>query len=99
MPRRSTIPSYRLNKQTSNAINTLPDGQVGRRDVLLGRRIPRWRRNVCDTRPALGSVRGPLWLRRLCWFQPAVAAAPANVVAHNNLGTALHHKGKVDEAI
>ena len=36
---------------------------------------------------------------RLRWFQAAVAAAPANVAAHNNLGAALKAKGQVDEAI
>jgi tetratricopeptide (TPR) repeat protein len=36
------------------------------------------------------------WLR---WFQAAVAAAPTNAAAHNNLGRALKEKGEVDEAI
>jgi serine/threonine-protein kinase len=36
---------------------------------------------------------------RLRWYQAAVAAAPANVAAHNNLGIALEDKGQVDEAI
>jgi tetratricopeptide (TPR) repeat protein len=34
-----------------------------------------------------------------CWFQAAVAAAPGNAAAHNNLGYSLLGKGKVDEAI
>jgi eukaryotic-like serine/threonine-protein kinase len=36
---------------------------------------------------------------RLRWFQAAVAAAPANTAAHNNLGIALADKGQSDEAI
>ena len=36
---------------------------------------------------------------RLRWYQAAVAAAPANVAAHNDLGIALRDKGHVDEAI
>ncbi len=36
---------------------------------------------------------------RLRWFQAAVAAAPANAAAHNNLGIALKDKGQLDEAI
>ena len=36
---------------------------------------------------------------RLRWFQAAVAAAPANVVAHIKLGIALWDKGQLDEAI
>ncbi len=36
MPRRNTIPSYRLHKQSGQAVVTLPDGIGGRRDVLLG---------------------------------------------------------------
>jgi tetratricopeptide (TPR) repeat protein len=36
---------------------------------------------------------------QLRWYQAAVAAAPANAAAHNNLGAALVGKGKVDEAI
>jgi integrase len=37
MPRRNNVPSYRLHKQSGQAIVTLPDGLGGRRDVLLGR--------------------------------------------------------------
>jgi integrase len=37
MPRRNPVPSYRLHKQSGQAIVTLPDGQGGRHDVLLGR--------------------------------------------------------------
>jgi hypothetical protein len=37
MPRRNHIPTYRLHKQSGQAVVTLPDGQGGRRDVLLGR--------------------------------------------------------------
>ena len=37
--------------------------------------------------------------QRLRWFQAAVAAAPANVAAHVNLGLALGDKGQLDEAI
>lgn len=33
------------------------------------------------------------------WLQAAVAAAPANATAHNNLGSALLEKGLVDDAI
>jgi tetratricopeptide (TPR) repeat protein len=33
------------------------------------------------------------------WLQAAVAAAPANATAHNNLGSALLEKGQVEEAI
>jgi eukaryotic-like serine/threonine-protein kinase len=33
------------------------------------------------------------------WFQAAVAAAPTNATAHNNLGSALLDKGQVEEAI
>src|SRR5262245_6354539 len=36
---------------------------------------------------------------RLRWFQAAVAAAPGNAAAHNNLGIALKDKGQVAEAI
>ncbi len=36
---------------------------------------------------------------RLRWCQAAVAAAPANVAALNNLGNTLSTKGQVDEAI
>src|ERR1700748_1381188 len=36
MPRRQRIPSYRLHKQSGQAIVTLTDGLGGRRDVLLG---------------------------------------------------------------
>jgi hypothetical protein len=36
MPRRPSVPSYRLHKQSGQAIVTLPDGLGGRRDVLLG---------------------------------------------------------------
>jgi integrase len=37
MSRRTTIPSYRLHKQSGQAVVTLPDGLGGRRDVLLGK--------------------------------------------------------------
>jgi site-specific recombinase XerD len=37
MPRRKPVPSYRLHKQSGQAIVTLPDGQGGRHDVLLGK--------------------------------------------------------------
>ncbi len=36
---------------------------------------------------------------RLRWYQAAVAAAPSNLAAHNNLGVALGDKGQLDEAI
>jgi integrase len=36
MSRRTTIPTYRLHKQSRQAVVTLPDGLGGRRDVLLG---------------------------------------------------------------
>src|SRR5262245_32359424 len=36
-PSRPHTPSYRLHKQSGQAIVTLPDGTGGRRDVLLGR--------------------------------------------------------------
>ncbi len=36
---------------------------------------------------------------RLRWFQAAVAAAPANYAAHNNLGNTLTQSGQLDEAI
>jgi tetratricopeptide (TPR) repeat protein len=36
---------------------------------------------------------------RLRWFQAAVAAAPKNTAAHNNLGLALDDKGQWDAAI
>src|SRR5262245_43607198 len=36
LSRRSHIPSYRLHKQSGQAVVTLPDGLGGRRDVLLG---------------------------------------------------------------
>jgi integrase len=36
MSRRTTVPSYRLHKQSGQAVVTLPDGLGGRRDVLLG---------------------------------------------------------------
>jgi hypothetical protein len=37
MSRRRKDPSYRLHKQSGQAIVTLPDGMGGRRDVLLGK--------------------------------------------------------------
>src|SRR6202044_2654384 len=37
MPRRKSQPSYRLHKQSGQAVVTLPDGLGGRRDVLLGK--------------------------------------------------------------
>jgi integrase len=37
MSRRTSIPSYRLHKQSGQAVVTLPDGSGGRRDVLLGK--------------------------------------------------------------
>jgi hypothetical protein len=37
MPRRHSVPSYRLHKQSGQAIVTLTDGLGGRRDVLLGK--------------------------------------------------------------
>jgi integrase len=37
MPRRKHIPSYRLHKQSGQAIVTLTDGLGGRQDVLLGK--------------------------------------------------------------
>jgi integrase len=37
MTTRPTVPSYRLHKQSGQAVVTLPDGLGGRRDVLLGR--------------------------------------------------------------
>jgi hypothetical protein len=36
MPRRNHVPTYRLHKQSGQAIVTLPDGFCNRRDVLLG---------------------------------------------------------------
>ncbi len=35
----------------------------------------------------------------LRWYQAAIAAAPANAAAHNNLGIALGDKGQLDAAI
>jgi integrase len=37
MPRRQHIPSYRLHRQSGQAVVTLPDRLGGRRDVLLGK--------------------------------------------------------------
>jgi hypothetical protein len=37
MPRTKQVPSYRLHKQSGQAVVTLTDGRGGRRDVLLGR--------------------------------------------------------------
>jgi hypothetical protein len=37
MPRRSSVPSYRLHKQSGQAIVTLTDGQGSRHDVRLGK--------------------------------------------------------------
>jgi integrase len=37
MSRRTRIPTYRLHKQSGQAVVTLPDGSGGRRDVLLGK--------------------------------------------------------------
>jgi integrase len=37
MPRRNSIPSYRLHKQSGQAVVTLPDRLGNRRDVLLGK--------------------------------------------------------------
>jgi integrase len=36
MPRPNRVPSYRLHKQSRQAVVTLPDGDGGRHDVLLG---------------------------------------------------------------
>ena len=36
MARRLRLPSYRLHKQSGQAIVTLPDGLGGRQDILLG---------------------------------------------------------------
>ena len=36
MSRRQSVPTYRLHKQSGQAIVTLTDGLGGRRDVLLG---------------------------------------------------------------
>ena len=37
MPRRNHVPTYRLHKQSGQAIVTLPDGFGSRRDILLGK--------------------------------------------------------------
>jgi hypothetical protein len=37
MCRRNHVPTYRLHKQSGQAVVTLPDGLGNRRDVLLGR--------------------------------------------------------------
>src|SRR5262245_35515724 len=37
MPRVNHIPTYRLHKQSGQAVVTLPDGPGGRHDVLLGK--------------------------------------------------------------
>jgi hypothetical protein len=37
MSRCTTIPTYRLHKQSGQAVVTLPDGLGGRHDVLLGK--------------------------------------------------------------
>src|SRR5262249_13187499 len=37
MSRHKTVPSYRLHKQSGQAVVTLPDGLGGRRDALLGK--------------------------------------------------------------
>jgi integrase len=37
MPRRNHVPTYRLHKQSGQAVVTLPDGLGNRRDVLLGK--------------------------------------------------------------
>jgi integrase len=37
MPRPKQVPSYRLHKQSGQAVVTLPDGLCGRRDVMLGK--------------------------------------------------------------
>jgi hypothetical protein len=37
MSRRPSVPSYRLHRQSGQAVVTLPDGLGGRRDVLPGR--------------------------------------------------------------
>jgi integrase len=74
MPRRLRIPSYRLHKQSGQAVVTLPDGFGGRRDVLLGpfdsaeswdhyhRVIAEWkvngRRLPLDGKPEGGGKRG-----------------------------------------
>ena len=70
MPRRKQIPSYRLHKQSAQAIVTLPDGMGGRRDVLLGphgteeseqeylRVIAEWKANGRRLPPSAGSSEG-----------------------------------------
>jgi hypothetical protein len=37
MSRRTHVPTYRIHKQSGQAVVTLPDGLGGRRDVLLGK--------------------------------------------------------------
>src|SRR6476646_5776851 len=37
MPSRHKLPSYRLHKQSGQAVVTLSDGTGGRRDILLGK--------------------------------------------------------------
>jgi len=37
MSRRASVPSYRLHRQSGQAIVTLTDGFAGRHDVLLGK--------------------------------------------------------------
>jgi hypothetical protein len=64
-------PSYRLHKQSGQAVVTLPDSAGGRRDVLLGpydspqsrekyyRVLAEWRANGCTLRPPQATSAGP----------------------------------------
>jgi integrase len=68
MNRHQKDPSYRLHKQSGQAIVTLPDGLGGRRDVLLGaydspeshaeyhRVVAEWRANGCQPRKTTGTA-------------------------------------------
>jgi hypothetical protein len=65
MPRRNHVPTYRLHKQSGQAIVTLPNGLGGRRDVTLGvfgsaeskaeyaRVLSEWQANGCRPPQAL----------------------------------------------
>jgi tetratricopeptide (TPR) repeat protein len=82
-------------------LGELPAIEVKRRRHLLAVALNHWPGNL-----ALLMTLGQTYHNqkesaneRLRWYQAAVAAAPANSAAHNNLGNVLHRKGQWDEAI
>ncbi len=72
MIRRNHLPNYRLHKQSGQAIVTLPDGQGGRRDILLGKF------DTPESRAEYARVLGE-WEANGRRLPQAPTASPANV--------------------